>query len=138
MRKGLEALLDLYSVPSSRIDVLVTTDEAMRALNREYRGQDEATDVLTFPGPDWDGAPLGDIAVSLPFARRGAAARRATLGAELACLGIHGGLHLLGFDDATEAGRADMVRRMNEVLAKMGLPTDESWASQEHLAEGRS
>jgi len=132
LRQALGALLDLYNVPSCRIDVLVTTDARMRELNKEFRGLDEATDVLTFPGPEMRGAPLGDIAVSLEFAERGAAARNVPVHEELAYLAVHGGLHLLGYDDQTETERTDMVRRMNEVALLAGLKADEDWASQPH------
>jgi probable rRNA maturation factor len=132
LRRALETLLERYEVPLTRIDVLVTTDARMRELNKEFRAVDEATDVLTFPGPDWDGAPLGDIAISMEFAQRGAVARRVAVHEELACLAVHGGLHLLGFDDESETGRADMVRRMNEVLRLAGVHPDEGWASQPH------
>ena len=132
LKLALGALLDLYNVPSCRIDVLVTTDARMRELNLEFRGLDEATDVLTFPGPELRGAPLGDIAVSLDFAGQGAIARGVPVHEELAYLAIHGGLHLLGYDDQSEADRADMVRRMNDVAVIAGLRPDEGWASQPH------
>lgn len=114
------------------VDVLITDDQAMRQLNAEFRGLDEATDVLTFPGPDFLGAPLGDIAVSYEFAAKGAASRGVSLEEELAYLVIHGGLHLLGWDDETEAERVAMVAEMNRVATLLGLTPDPDWASQPH------
>lgn len=110
----------------------MTTEERMRELNMSFRNVPESTDVLTFPGPDWPGAPLGDIAVSMEFAKKGAAKRRVPVATELATLAVHGALHLLGFDDQTETDRADMVSRMNEVLALAGLPVEGDWSSQPH------
>ena len=132
LRRALETLLRHYNVSESKIDVLLTSDENMRRLNSEFRRIDEATDVLTFPGPAWSGAPLGDIAISVEFAARGATARRVPVHEELAYLGIHGGLHLLGYDDQTDLGREDMVNRMNEVASLVGIRTDENWSSQPH------
>lgn len=128
----LERLMDTYAVKDAQIDVLLTTDEALRELNKSHRDIDEATDVLTFPGPGWPGAPLGDIAISVSFAQRGADERGTSLCDELATLAVHGGLHLLGYDDVTEEGRTDMVRRMNEVLASAGYAVDDDWHSLPH------
>src|SRR5690349_18612920 len=75
LRSVLRALAGIHSVPSSRIDVLVTTDERMKELNLAHRGLCEATDVLSFPGPDWADAVFGDIAVSAGFAEKGAESR---------------------------------------------------------------
>ena len=135
LSNALEVLFEVYNLPSAKVDVLLTDNRTMKRLNKEFRGIDEATDVLTFPAPDWDGAPLGDIAISLDFATRGAAAMRVPVHEELAYLGIHGGLHLLGYDDETEQEREDMVDRMNVVAARAGIKTDENWASQPHNPE---
>ena len=130
--KALTTLLTDYDVPSCRVEVLVTTNETMRQLNQEFRKIDEPTDVLTFPGPGWEGAPLGDIAISMEFAVAGASQRKVSTASELAALAVHGGLHLLGYDDVKESDRADMVALMNQILEKAGLPTDKDWSSQPH------
>lgn len=134
LRTALEALLALYESPNRKVDVLVTDDETMRRINVEFRSIDEPTDVLTFPGPEWPGAPLGDIAISIDFAIKGARARSVPVHEELAYLGIHGGLHLLGYDDQTDKERDDMVDRMNAVAEAAGLKADQNWASQPHGA----
>lgn len=126
---ALDHLLRTYGQPPSEISVLLTTDERIRDLNRQYRGQDEATDVLTFPGPETPGALLGDIAISVPFAERQAGERGIPLEREVVFLALHGGLHLLGFEDETDLGRDDMVRRMNEAAAVLGLEPDPAWSS---------
>jgi len=106
----------------------------------QFRGLDEPTDVLSFPaGP---GAPvLGDIAISVDTAQRQADARGASLLArgaslldEVQFLALHGGLHLLGYDDVTDEGRDDMVRRMNAVAEQIGLIPDADWSSLPHGA----
>ena len=132
MRMALEQLFASYGQNDVLVAVLVTTDFEMKRLNAEFRGVREATDVLTFPGPDWEGAPLGDIAISMDFAIKGSKARRVTVQQELCYLAIHGGLHLLGYDDQTEEDRADMIARMNEIALKVDLTPDNNWASQPH------
>jgi len=131
-----EALTQLL-VEHGRIDkevnVLITDDKQMKALNSSFRAVREATDVLTFPAPDVPHMPLGDIAISLDFAIRGGKARGVSASQEAAMLAIHGCLHLLGYDDETEQGRAEMIRLMNEAAAKAGIKTDPGWSSQPHL-----
>lgn len=126
---ALDHLLASYGRPPSEISILLTTDERIRDLNRQYRGQDEATDVLTFPGPDMPGAPLGDIAISVPFAERQSALRGGSLDREIVLLALHGGLHLLGFEDDTDSGREEMVRRMNDAAAELGWEPEPDWHS---------
>jgi len=101
----------------------------MQELNRQWRGTDETTDVLSFPAGDYPGSPLGDIAISVPFAARQAASRGIPLELELAYLAAHGLLHLLAFEDATDDGRDQMIREMNRIAQAAGLPPDHSWAS---------
>lgn len=128
-REAVEALLD----GRGAVELLLTDDEGMTRLNLEWRGIDRPTDVLSWPGPDFPGAPLGEIAVNVDEARRATADPARPSGwrveSELAFLAVHGALHLLGWDDATEAGRRAMVAEANRVLGGLGLPTDESWES---------
>ena len=86
------------------VSLRVTDSRTVRRLNRRFRGEDSATDVLSF-NTDFDGlrrpdgaADLGEIVIALPVAARGARQRGATLASELALLTVHGTLHLLGFD----------------------------------------
>lgn len=86
------------------VSLRVTDSRSVRRLNRRFRGEDSATDVLSF-NTDFDGlrrpdgtAELGEIVIALPVAARGARERRVPLADELALLTVHGTLHLLGFD----------------------------------------
>ena len=80
-------------------------DRTMRAFNRDFRGRDRTTDVLSFPGePGPDGWPLGDVAISVPQAARQAAAQGHALARELRLLILHGALHCLGHDHETDGG----------------------------------
>ena len=111
--------------------MLIADNATLRRLNVEHRGQDEATDVLTFPAPPHSGE-LGDIAISIDFVARGARHRRVPLYQEAAYLGIHGALHLAGLDDQTEAEFRLMINAMNEAAILAGLQPDDNWQSLPH------
>ena len=186
------ALARVGIAESVEVSVLITTDEGIRTLNRDYRGKDEATDVLSFPlldhpivaAPDdqlWqpheeedeeegddlsedfaddedgeqalkgkivllgddaddegdradDGEEddfdddseiwpthLGDIAIARETALRQAQQAGHSAAWELAFLFIHGVLHLVGFDDQTDAGYQAMVAHQEAVLAEAGV-----------------
>jgi probable rRNA maturation factor len=97
-------------------------------MNRAYRGYDKPTDVLSFaqqeaigdapPMPTVPGVPpvLGDIVISVETAARQAETHGVSLEDELALLTVHGLLHLLGYEDETEAGAARMREREQEIL----------------------
>lgn len=82
---------------------LITGDAELRRLNREFRGKDYATDVLSFPSGDPAGG-LGDLAISLARARAQAAEWRHGLETEVRILMLHGVLHLLGMDHEADSG----------------------------------
>ncbi|HCE01423.1 MAG TPA: rRNA maturation RNase YbeY [Armatimonadetes bacterium] len=114
---------------SGMVSVLWTDDEGIRELNARFRGLDEPTDVLTFPGPDFPGAPLGDVAISLETARRQAAVRGIPPEVETAYLAIHAALHLAGLRDETDEERKEMQAEMARLAALFGLPVDPEWTS---------
>jgi probable rRNA maturation factor len=84
-------------------------DRTLRRLNREYRGKDEATDVLSFPGSPEVG--LGDIVISVETAGRNAVRQRRSVTQELDVLALHGFLHVLGYDHETDDGTMDRLER---------------------------
>jgi probable rRNA maturation factor len=104
--------------------ILVTDDHEIRGMNRQFLGIDEPTDVLSFPDEADDFVQgvagdqlLGDIAISLPTARKQAAANGITLEMELAHLLAHGVLHLCGWDhvESTEAEEGMRAREEHYV-----------------------
>ena len=97
---------------AGEVTILFTSDREMRSLNRRFRGLDRSTDVLSFPAQEGP-AYLGDLAISLPAARRQARAAGWSVGAEIRFLILHGLLHLLGFDHESDDGR------MNRLQAKL-------------------
>ena len=102
------------------VSVFLCGDGRMRRLNREYRGKDKATDVLSFPGEE---THLGDILISVPTARRQAEAAGHPVERELKTLLLHGVLHCLGYDHETDQGEMERVERR---LRRRWLREDES------------
>lgn len=113
--------------PPAALSLLLTGDEAIRRLNRDYRGLDRPTDVLSFaagevmPGMAEAEPYLGDIVISVPYAARQAETGGHTLAAELQLLAVHGVLHLLGYDDEEPAPRQAMWAVQAEILAQLGV-----------------
>jgi len=102
----------------SGFTVLITGDEELRRLNRQFLGKDYATDVLSFPSRDGD--RIGDMAISVDRAREQAAERGHSLEAEISILMLHGALHLMGMDHEKDRGR--MARAETLWRKRLGLP----------------
>lgn len=126
---ALETLLSVHHPPRQGISVLITDDEEIRRLNKLWRNKDQTTDVLSWPAPDIPGEHLGDIAISVETAAKQAVTRRVSLTNEAAMLAIHGGLHLLGFDDQTETEYDLMQIKMREVAELVGLSMKGEWGA---------
>ena len=104
-----------------QVSLLLTTDRKIRRLNRQFRGKDKATDVLSFPASGAVAHEVaGDLAVSVPTALRQARAEGHALGVELKVLILHGLLHLAGFDHENDNG--EMARRERLLRERLGLP----------------
>ena len=104
-----------------QVTVLLTTDTAIRNLNRRFLGKNKTTDVLSFPaeavGPE---KIAGDLAISVPMARRQAAEQGHALAIEIKILTLHALLHLAGYDHEKDGGR--MARRERLLRGRLGLP----------------
>ena len=115
-------------VPSDgELAVVLTDDSAIRALNRDWRGKDAATNVLSFPAkearPDRR-APrlLGDIVIAYETVAREAAAEGKPFMHHLAHLAVHGFLHLVGYDHEAN-GDADAMEGLEiAILARLDVP----------------
>ena len=110
-----------------QVTVLLTSDSALRSLNRRFRGKNKPTDVLSFPASELvqdqkksQERIAGDLAISVPTARRQAAEQGHTLSVELRVLILHGLLHLAGYDHEADAGQ--MNRRERQLRSRFGLP----------------
>ena len=114
--------------------VVVCDGDEVRQANKGFRQVDETTDVLSFPAPPNPAGHLGDVMVAWPFAVAQAKLRKIKPVDEAAMLAVHGVLHLLGYDDHTDADRSTMLVRMNKVMAVAGLPEEPAWSSLPHGA----
>lgn len=109
------------------VSVSWVTDAEIHRLNRDYRGIDTVTDVLSFSflegatDPSDGTRVLGDIVVSLPTAEQQALAYGHSLERELAFLLVHGYLHLIGYDHEDSAAEERMFALQEQVLDRLGL-----------------
>ena len=102
------------------VDVLLADDKTLRRLNREFRGKDKATDVLSFPAAkEFAGEFAGDLAISLDTAARQAREHGHELRDEVRVLLLHGLLHLSGMDHETDRG--EMAAREAELRDRLRL-----------------
>ena len=103
----------LASIAPSRargtVTVAIVSDARVRALNRQYRRKDKATDVLSFPSGER--GDLGDVVIAAGVAARQAHEAGHTLATELRVLALHGLLHLLGYDHERDDGRMARLER---------------------------
>lgn len=114
--------------------VRFAADDAVHELNRQWRGKDQVTDVLSFPmqeGPLFDfEQPLGDIALAVPFIQQEAARLELAESAHGLHLIVHATLHLLGYDHINDQDAAEMQLLEKKIMAEIGLhnpyPVDES------------
>jgi probable rRNA maturation factor len=102
------------------LTILLTSDERVRTLNRQYRGKDKPTNVLSFPGAT--GAYLGDIAIAYAITAGEAESAGKPPLHHVLHLVVHGVLHLLGYDHEApnEAGAMESLEA--DILAQMGVP----------------
>lgn len=108
VRRRAEAMMAQLQLKKSFLSIVLTDDESIRVLNRDYRRKDKPTDVLAFPMREGRFAGLarellGDVVISIPTAERQARERGAAPLAEVTMLLAHGLLHLLGWDHDTAA-----------------------------------
>lgn len=104
------------------VSLLLTDNAEIQTLNREWRGKDRPTDVLSFPADAMDRPFLGDIAIALGVMRADALTRGLTLPQHLSHLLIHGLLHLLGHDHKDDTEAAEMEALEIAALATLGWP----------------
>ena len=112
--------------PPVEVTLLLTNDDQLQTLNKEYRGIDSPTDVLSFaagetmPGMKEDESYLGDIIISVPMAERQAKQGGHSLKAELQLLTVHGTLHLLGYEHEKTDEKDRMWWAQASILAQLG------------------
>lgn len=130
------ATLRQEAIDTAVLTVVITSDEAVQALNRDFRGIDAPTDVLSFAAREEDeDAPdialppeiaaelasfLGDLVIAFPYSARQAVHFGNSVTAELQLLAVHGTLHLLGYDHQEQAGEDAMWALQEQILAHFG------------------
>jgi probable rRNA maturation factor len=120
--------LEMEKAGACQLSVVVTGDEQMLQLNREYAGEDHATDVLSFSlregeqfvAPD-DTDRLGEVVVSYETAKRQADAAGHHVDEEVSHLLVHGVLHLLGYDHAKPEEQEKMRAKERRILGELGI-----------------
>lgn len=119
------ALAPVKPLPGAELSLLLTDDKRIRIVNRDWRGLDKATNVLSFPAAPPEriaSSPvIGDIVIALETVVREAEAEEKSFGDHLSHLVIHGLLHLLGEDHETEAEAQRMEALETAALARLGI-----------------
>ncbi len=109
----------------ARLTVRLTDDAELRELNRRFRGFNRTTDVLSFPSPADGSGYLGDIAISIDTVQRRLPTYGHSMAAEVALLGVHGALHLVGYDHDVRPRRRAMRELTLEALNSCGIMVGE-------------
>jgi len=121
IRAWARAALNADGARGGQITIRLVDAEESQALNREYRGKDYPTNVLSFPY-ETEPVVLGDLVVCAPVVAREADAQGKTLEAHYAHLVVHGLLHLQGYDHETgEEDARRMEDKEREILASLGF-----------------
>ena len=121
-------ILEFLGLGAVELSILLCTDTLIQTLNRDYRGLDSPTDVLSFAQREGeDGDPddpmLGDVVISVDTACRQAAKHGHALEIELQILLVHGVLHLLGYDHIDESDAVEMRIEEQRVLDRLSAST---------------
>ncbi len=125
LERAARAVLDLSGAPDADLTLVLTNDDRIQALNRDFLHHDAPTDVLSFPAeeenPETGRRYLGDVVISLPRALEQSGERGHAVEAEVQLLVVHGILHLLGHDHAGEQEKAAMWKAQTEILESLGV-----------------
>ncbi|MES2984794.1 MAG: rRNA maturation RNase YbeY [Pseudomonadota bacterium] len=123
VERAVAAALAQQKIIRAAVTVVLADDAEIQALNKQYRGKNKPTNVLSFPDGSVDGGvrQLGDIVMAYETLAREAVAQGKPLKRHLTHLAVHGTLHLLGFDHEVEAEAEAMEACEIKILARMGI-----------------
>lgn len=127
INKSIEKTLEVMDLHSNyEVSVTLVDGKTIRELNREYRGVDKVTDVLSFPldfGSELDMpiTPLGDVVINLEKIKEQAEEFGHSEMRELSYLTVHSLLHLLGFDHIADEDRKDMREKEKEIMKALDI-----------------
>ena len=119
------AVLQHQKLNNAEVSLYIVDEDEGRQINRDYRGKDYATNVLSFPAdiPEEVGVPLlGDLVICAPVIEREAKEQNKDINAHWAHMLVHGSLHLLGYDHLEDA-EADLMEELEtHLLQQLGFP----------------
>lgn len=121
-RRAVTQAAATLSTRATELAIVLTDDSAIRALNRDWRGIDAATNVLSFPTKNAAGKHLGDIVLAYETIAWEARAERKPLAHHLAHLVVHGFLHLVGYDHKRRQDALKMEQTERNILRQLGIP----------------
>ena len=123
VRKAIAAAAAMLSTADGEVSILLTDDSAIRTLNRDWRGVDKPTNVLSFPASKAGGGKLlGDIVIAYETLKRECDDEDRIFLHHLAHLAVHGFLHLAGYDHQTETQADEMEGLESKIMLHMNLP----------------
>jgi probable rRNA maturation factor len=123
-RRAITTAADVLSTPRCELAIVLTDDSAIRLLNRDWRGVDLPTNVLSFPAGRAGGVPLfiGDIVLAYETIAEEAQAERKPFAHHIAHLAIHGFLHLLRYDHVRKKDAETMEATERDILRRLRIP----------------
>ena len=125
VKETVEKILKELNLDNVEISITLTDNETIKNINREWRGKDSPTDVLSFPLDidfplGYKYRPLGDVVISLPFAKKQSEEIGLSYREEILRLLIHGILHLLGYDhEKSEEEAKKMFSIQEKIFSKL-------------------
>ncbi len=132
LERAASVTLEACGEDGAALSIVITDENTIRGLNKQYRGTDQSTDVLSFPAdyvdPDLERAYMGDVLISFPTARAQSEEQDHGVEEELQLLVVHGVLHLLGYDHVDKMGQEEMADLQRRILATLNLGIEvEGW-----------
>ena len=126
VRDAITAAASTLSTTDSEVSIVLTDDSTMAVLNRDWRGIDGPTNVLSFPASGHGGNEgsrlLGDIVIAYETLVRECDDEHREFLHHLAHLAVHGFLHLLGYDHQTDAQAEEMEGLESKIMTRMNMP----------------
>jgi probable rRNA maturation factor len=125
VERAITAAADAIDAPLGEVAVMLTDDETIRALNRDWRRIDKPTNVLSFPAAKTlaiEPSMLGDIAIAYETLARECEDENRVFLHHLAHLAVHGFLHLMGYDHQDDSQADAMEQLESAILARLDMP----------------
>jgi len=126
IREAIGAAASALSTAGGEVSIVLTNDSAIRDLNREWRGIDKPTNVLSFPASSQsaagDAAFLGDIVIAYETLERECDDENRIFLHHLTHLAVHGFLHLIGYDHQTDVQAEEMEGLESKIMMRLDLP----------------